>query len=129
MTRQVRPDSDRAAEIDFGGSPRELVVVVGDLEHRHRWPEVVHLFGQRPRALCTLTPVASVVDEHASKIAAPLIHGHPRNLLQIPGRDPSIRAFTPGRTPCVNSTPASSSARSIAAIFWSAGRCLPDSNL
>ena len=47
MTRQVRPDSDRAAEIDFGGSPRELVVVVGDLEHRHRWPEVVHLFGQR----------------------------------------------------------------------------------
>jgi hypothetical protein len=43
--------------------------------------------------------------------------------------DHPFPSLTPGRMPFANSMPASSSARWIAAIFWSVGLCLPDSNL
>jgi hypothetical protein len=62
----------RARHPSFFGAPHELVVVVGDLKHRHFCPAIIHLFGQRPRCRCASTPVASVIDKHASKIATPL---------------------------------------------------------
>jgi hypothetical protein len=61
--------------------PGDLVVVVGDREHRHSRFVAIQLFGQRTRFLSTSTPTVGIVDEHEPIIGAPLFRAQGRNLL------------------------------------------------